>query len=129
MRTIISMLILTCSLLLSLANGNQAQAVNANDLTNFVADNHKIAPEPMTQEEGGAQVVPEQTNVENGSSGNFLLDNWGALLLGLLGFVDLIARLTPSEKDNSIVNFLVSLFNTIIPNMKKGGGSFKLLSK
>lgn len=65
------MLILTCSLLLSLANGNQAQAANANDLTNFVADNHKIAPEPMTQEEGGAQVVPEQTNVENGSSWEF----------------------------------------------------------
>jgi hypothetical protein len=81
------------------------------------------------EEEGGVQAEPEQSNVEPASSGNFLLDNWGALLMGLLGFVDLVARLTPSEKDNSIVNFLMTLFNTIIPNLKKGGGSFKLQSK
>ena len=49
--------------------------------------------------------------------------------MGLLGFIDLVARLTPTEKDNSIVNFLLTLFNAIIPNFKKGGGSFKLLSK
>jgi hypothetical protein len=60
---------------------------------------------------------------------DFFLNNWVALLLGLLGFFDLIARLIPTEKDNSIVNFLMTLFNAIIPNLKKGGGSLKLLSK
>ena len=54
--------------------------------------------------------------------GNFFTRNWGALLMGLLGFADLVTRLTPSEKDNSILNFLVSIFNAIIPNLKKGGG-------
>jgi hypothetical protein len=56
-------------------------------------------------------------------------DDRVVLLLGLLGFFDLVARLTPTEKDNSIVNFLMTLFNAIIPNLRKGGGSFKLLSK
>ena len=56
--------------------------------------------------------------------GNFFTNNWGALLMGLLGLSDLIARLTPSAKDNSIINFLTSVINAIIPNMKKGGGSF-----
>ena len=58
------------------------------------------------------------------AKGNFFTNNWGALLMGLLGFSDLIARLTPSAKDNSIINFLTSVINAIIPNLKKGGGSF-----
>lgn len=55
-------------------------------------------------------------------SGNFFVRNWEALFLGLLGFYDVIARLTPSTKDNSIVNLLTRLYNAIIPNFKKGGG-------
>ena len=58
------------------------------------------------------------------AKGNFFLNNWGALLMGLLGLSDLIARLTPSVKDNSILNFISSVINAIIPNLKKGGGSF-----
>ena len=58
------------------------------------------------------------------STGNFFTNNWGALLMGLLGFADLVARLTPSVKDNSILNFLSTILNAIIPNLKKGGGSF-----
>jgi len=88
-----------------------------------------MSPAVFAQEEGGVQTPPEQTNVEQKTDGNFFSDNWGALLMGILGFIDLVARLTPTEKDNSIVNFLMTLFNAIIPNFKKGGGSFKLLSK
>jgi len=58
------------------------------------------------------------------ATGNFFTNNWGALLMGLLGFADLVIRLTPSVKDNSIFNFLSSIINAIIPNLKKGGGSF-----
>ena len=58
------------------------------------------------------------------ATGNFFSNNWGALLMGLLGFADLITRLTPSVKDNSILNFLSTIINAIIPNLKKGGGTF-----
>jgi len=109
--------------------GNQVQASNPVDQTTFVVDNQSTAPAALAQEEGGVQAEPEQTNVGQKTDGNFFSDNWGALLMGILGFIDLVARLTPTEKDNSIVNFLMTLFNAIIPNFKKGGGSFKLLSK
>ena len=56
------------------------------------------------------------------TKGNFFFNNWGALLMGLLGFADMVARLTPTEKDNSIINFLATVLNAIIPNLKKGGG-------
>lgn len=129
MKTFISFMVLMIGMLVTLPYDNQVQASNLTDQNSFVVDNQSTAPAALVQEEGGVQAEPEQNNVEPASSGNFLLDNWGALLMGLLGFVDLVARLTPSEKDNSIVNFLFSLFSSIIPNLKKGGGSFKLLSK
>ena len=129
MKTFISLMILMIGLLVTLPYGNQVQASNSSDQTSFVVDNQSTAPAALPQEEGGVQAPPEQINVGQETTGNFFSDNWGALVMGILGFVDLVARLTPTEKDNSIVNFLMTLFNAIIPNFKKGGGSFKLLSK
>ena len=129
MKTFISLMILMIGLLVTLPYSNQVQASNPSDQTSFVVDNQSTAPAALAQEEGGVQAEPEQTNVGQESAGNFFSDNWGALLMGILGFIDLVARLTPTEKDNSIVNFLMTLLNSIIPNLKKGGGSFKLLSK
>jgi hypothetical protein len=129
MKTFISFMVLMIGMLFAQPTFNQLQAATLTDQSILSSDNQVTAPAVLVQEEGGVQAEPEQSNVEPASSGNFLLDNWGALLMGLLGFVDLVARLTPSEKDNSIVNFLMTLFNTIIPNLKKGGGSFKLQSK
>ena len=122
-------MILMIGLLFSFPQGNQIKASSLPDQTSITADNPEIAPAALAQEEGGVQVTPEQTNVEQQTAGNFLTDNWGVLLLGMLGFFDLVARLTPTEKDNSIVNFLLTVFNAIIPNFRKGGGSFRLLSK
>ena len=116
-------------LLFGFPQGNQVKASTLPDQTSITADNPEIAPAASAQKEGGVQVTPEQTNVEQETAKNFLTDNWGVLLLGLLGFFDLVARLTPTEKDNSIVNFLLTVFNAIIPNFRKGGGSFRLLSK
>lgn len=129
MRNFISIMILMIGLLVTLPPGNQVKASTLTDQTSFAVDNPNIAPAVLTEEEGGVQAALEQTSVGPEATGNFFSDNWGALLLGLLGFFDLVARLTPTEKDNSVVNFLMTLFNTIIPNLKKGGGSFKLLSK
>lgn len=131
MKTFISLMILMIGLLVTLPYGNQVQATNPSDQTSFVVDNQSTAPAALAQEEGGAQLeaTSETPAPELVEGGNFFSDNWGALLMGILGFIDLVARLTPSEKDNSIVNFLMTLLNAIIPNFKKGGGSFKLLSK
>ena len=98
-------------------------------MPSFLVENQSSAPAALAQDEGGVQDGLEQTNVEQETEGTFFSDNWGALLMGILGFIDLVARLTTTEKDNSIVNFLMTLFNAIIPNFKKGGGSFRLLSK
>ncbi len=129
MKTCISFMILMIGLLAALPFNSPVQAGNPAGQSIFNADGQSTAPLASAQQEGGVLEVSEQPGIEQETSGNFFLDNWGSLLIGMLGFIDLIARLTPSEKDNSIVNFLMSLFNTLIPNLKKGGGSFKLLSK
>ena len=124
MKTLFLVMILMIGLLVTLPQGNQAKASIIPDQTSFVVDNHQSAPAVQAQEEGGVPATTEQTNVGQETSGNFFTDNWGALVIGLLGFFDVVARLTPTEKDNSIVNFLLSFFNAIIPNLKKGGGRF-----
>ena len=132
MKTFISLMVLMISLLVTLPYGNQVQASNPSDQNPFAVENPQMAPAALTQEEGGvapAEATKEAPVPELVEGGNFFSINWGALVMGLLGFIDVVARLTPTEKDNSIVNFLMTLFNAIIPNFKKGGGSFQLLSK
>ncbi len=71
------------------------------------------------------QIDGHQQMLSQESPESFLKTNWIALLFGILGFAELVARLTPSEKDNTVVSFINSVLNTIIPNFKKGGGKFK----
>ena len=54
---------------------------------------------------------------------NFLIENWEAILIGLLAFVKVIVNLTPSEKDNNLFVIVDKIINAIIPNRKKGGGA------
>jgi hypothetical protein len=55
---------------------------------------------------------------------DFLLNNWGELVIALMAFVKVVINLTPTEKDNQIFGYLDSLINMIIadrikPNNKK----------
>jgi len=56
---------------------------------------------------------------------------WKELVLAIFAILEVGVRLTPSEKDNSIVNKIV-MFGTyildfIIPNRNKAGDKFRLL--
>ena len=55
--------------------------------------------------------------------GSFMKDNWVTLLFALLGFVEVVVRLTPTKKDDSILNFILKIINAIFPNRKKEGGT------
>jgi len=116
MKTIISALILMMVMMVTMTSNTQAMA--------SVGSSSETSVKQCVEISG--PVAVESTVIESteGEQGNFFTNNWGALLLGLLSFYDTIARLTPSNKDNSIVSFLSKLFNVIIPNLKKGGGKF-----
>jgi hypothetical protein len=49
----------------------------------------------------------------------FLMQNWGELLIGLMAFVKIIVNITPTEKDNQIFGWLDSLINMIVTDKKK----------
>lgn len=54
---------------------------------------------------------------------NFL-KQWGIPLLGgIIALIEVIVRITPSEKDNAWLKWLKDIFDAIIPNLKKGGGT------
>ena len=113
MKTIISALILMLVLLVSAASCSDSTASTSSDGDATVTQNVKIS--------GPVAVESVMASTEGN---NFFAENWGALLMGLLGFYDLVARLTPTSKNNSIVSFLTKLLNVVIPNVRKGGGVF-----
>ena len=44
------------------------------------------------------------------------MENWTEMLLAVLGLAEVIVRLTPTEKDNSILNKVMWVVNKLIPN-------------
>ena len=52
---------------------------------------------------------------------NYIVDNWTTLSPIVIGAAWFIVRLTPTEKDNDFLKWLLEL----IPNFKKGGGKHK----
>ena len=54
----------------------------------------------------------------------FLANYWDKILIALLGISEVVTRLIPSVKDNSILNFFLRVINAVIPNAKSGGGVF-----
>lgn len=50
----------------------------------------------------------------------FLLNNWGELLIGLMAFVKVIVNVTPTEADNKIFAYLDDLVNYFIEDKIKG---------
>lgn len=53
-----------------------------------------------------------------------LKNNPTELILGLLAFVKVIVNWTPTEKDNKVFELFDKIIGWIIPNRKKGGGTF-----
>ena len=56
-----------------------------------------------------------------------------SLVLAVFALLEVVVRLTPSERDNSIVNKVVTfgayILDFIIPNRKKGGGRLPLIKR
>ena len=44
---------------------------------------------------------------------------WTEILIAILGIAEIIVRLTPTEKDNSILNKIMWVVNKLIPNKIK----------
>ena len=56
-----------------------------------------------------------------------------SLVLAVFALLEVVVRLTPSERDNSIINKVVTfgsyILDFIIPNRKKGGGRLPLIKR
>lgn len=59
----------------------------------------------------------------------FATENWDLILPILIAIYELVIRIKPTLKSKSLFNWLAILFDTIIPNLKKGGGTFNLSNK
>ena len=70
----------------------------------------------------GYQILdPPNETIED--SLGFLQEHWIALIIGILAFAKVVVNLTRTEKDNKVFTWVDTLINSIIPNLKKGGGT------
>jgi len=53
----------------------------------------------------------------------FILNNWEILLPAALAVAWAVVRLTPTKKDDRIMKVISYLVNSIIPDVKKDGGT------
>ncbi len=106
------------------STGNHQGDVHAPGFT-FPVQYSQAVQEPngdvqdTVQEPAPTQTDPVPT--QNTSWWAWLMAHSGLLLL-LLPFIEAVVRLTPTEKDNSILNFLKYLIDMLLPNRAKGGG-------
>jgi hypothetical protein len=57
------------------------------------------------------------------SWGDFITDNWVALVVGLMAFIKVFVNLTPTETDNQVFGWIDTLINAVISDRKKGDES------
>jgi hypothetical protein len=50
---------------------------------------------------------------------DFIIENWGELVIGALAFIKVVVNLTPTETDNQVFGWLDSLINMIISDRIK----------
>ena len=123
MKYILSILVVGLLLWASILIANNtmfADFVNSDPIASTFADGLSTKA-TLT---GDVKIDYENKNEFPEATGNFFTDNWGSLVIGFLGFLDIIARLTPTQTDNSVLSVLSKFMDAIIPNRKKGGGSF-----
>lgn len=117
MRNIISCMFLLFGMFLMQSTQVVAAGTESGDQQSVKVENRQTATATVTQEIGMVQVESAKQ-----SAGDFLAHNWGILSLSLISFLEVITRLTPSVKDNTVLTFLSTVLNVLIPNLKKGGG-------
>ncbi|MGV8094528.1 MAG: hypothetical protein AB2L24_21955 [Mangrovibacterium sp.] len=81
------------------------------------------APVVLVQEDPVVQVPSEDPELIFDLT-TLLSDKWIYVILILLGVIKIIVNLTPTEKDNKIFAPIDAFFDWIIPNRRKGGGTF-----
>lgn len=117
MKNYISHTILLVALLIGMITTSQGASSVSADQQTVKVENRQTATATVTQEMGVVSLESDKQTI-----GGFLTLNWGVLSLSLLSFLEVVTRLTPSEKDNTVLAFMSNILNAIIPNLRKGGG-------
>lgn len=97
----------------TISGDDDDQDIGVEDVIPTQPDGTETDPEPE----------PEQSTIQKIWA---FLKLYGAeLLLALLMLVETIVRITPTERDNAWFAWLKGLFDKLIPNLRKQGGTFK----
>lgn len=108
----------------NLVTYGEAQAIAGNSVSvsvdQLMEENRlfaSLSPFPQADIEDPPQLEEGDTVLD------YIKKNWLWLLGVFIPVLEVIVRLTPTEKDNTILSRLLSLLGRFIPNLRKGGGT------
>jgi hypothetical protein len=79
---------------------------------------------PLVAQDAGVGIEDAADVAETGFSvWQFILLHWVSLLSALLGVIEVVVRLTPTTKDDAGFRWLRRIFDAVIPNKAKQGGT------
>lgn len=93
---------------------NDASASSVNDASKESGIDATIVSD--LRDENGDLFKPVEVN--NSGWPDILKSNWAELLIGLLAFVKILVRLTPTLKDDAVFGKIDNLINAVVPNFQ-----------
>lgn len=85
--------------------------------------NDKRFPIARSQISQGEEPANDGEQSSSGGVWAFLWANIATILWALIALIEVVVRLTPSEKDNSILSYITQVLSKIVPNRRVGGGT------
>jgi len=124
MKNILNTVLLMAMLVISIAICDEVFFSNVASAESSIASTTANASITKATVSNDLKIAYEKQDDITATTKNFLLDNWGKLSLAFLAFLEVVARLTPSVTDNTVITFIKKLLDSFIPNKNTNGTLF-----
>ena len=124
MKNILNTVLLMAMLVISIAICDEVFFSNVASAESSIASTTANASITKATVSNDLKIAYEKQDDLIASTSSFFAENWGKLSLAFLAFLEVVARLTPSATDNTVISYLKKLLDSFIPNKAKNGTLF-----
>ena len=124
MKNILAILFLTICLAFCAKASNGVYVQNQLNAEKEIAAANTDVNTTKTNVSNDLKVAYEQQSDTAGTAAGFLGISWENISFAVLSVIEVIVRIIPSAKDNSILNFISRFINYLVPNLRTDGGTF-----
>jgi len=124
MKNILAILFLTWCLAFCASASNGVYVQNKMTAEKEISAANTDVNTTKTNVSNDLKVAYEQQSDTADTEAGFLGISWENISFAVLSVIEVIVRIIPSAKDNSILNFISRFINYLVPNLRTDGGTF-----